>query len=75
MAQDPCLGAHQAQVRCVSEYRPSEPVLAMYAGELEALFMADASLKCCAFAGALDETVLLAGGDGGHVHLLKLPHN
>jgi len=45
------------------------------AGELEGLFMADASLTCCAFAGAAKETVLLAGGDGGHVHLLDLPHN
>ena len=45
----------------------------MSAGDLEGLFMADAGLTCCAFAGAGNEAMLLAGGDGGHVHVLELP--
>ena len=35
--------------------------------------MADAGLTCCAFAGASDESVLMAGSNGGHVHVLDLP--
>ena len=42
-------------------------------GELEGLFMADCGLTCCQFAGAGKESVLMAGSDGGHVHILELP--
>ncbi len=47
--------------------------LLAHAGGLRGLFMADSGLTCCEFAGPGKEAVLLAGGDGGQVHVLDLP--
>lgn len=42
------------------------------AGTLEAVFMADGALMCCAVVGGPGDEVFVAGSESGAVHILEL---